>query len=42
MAKITLRYRKAEWKNWVYYSCANEAEAERMRGILESQGFIVE
>lgn len=41
MNKRTIRYRKAEWKNWVY-EVVKEDEVEKRVADLEALGYIVE
>jgi hypothetical protein len=41
MEKRTIRYRRPEWKNWVYV-VVKEKEVEEMVTKLEKEGYIVE
>lgn len=41
MAKKTLRYRKPEWKDWVYVEVEKE-EVATWRAALKAEGYIVE
>lgn len=39
--KITIRYKKPAWREWIYLRL-NENEVEKMVAELESQGYQVE
>lgn len=41
MAKKTIRYKKPEWREWVYLKL-NEDEVETWVAALEAQGYQVE
>lgn len=39
---ITIRYKKPEWNEWIFWPCDDEKEAKMVKQSLLEQGYQVE